>query len=73
MNQRQLKKIKSMAKLNTVQRLSFKKDDFLIFTIDCEITQCTYEKVKEDLKSVLNHTKIILLTGGIKFDKVLEN
>lgn len=61
-----------MAKLNTVQRLSFKKDDFLIFTIDVDITEHVYMKMKEDIKRVLNHDKIILLVDGIKFDKVLK-
>lgn len=71
MNKRQLKKIKQF-KIKSVQKLTFKKDDALVFSIDDYLSEELYSRVVTSLKQCFYTENIVLLTGKLKLEKVLK-
>lgn len=71
MNKRQFKKRKQR-KIKSVQRLNFTENDTLIFTINERISNATQLRIYENIKKSLNHDKILILTGGLEFSRVVK-
>ncbi|MFY4844624.1 hypothetical protein ACOTVP_08805 [Aliarcobacter butzleri] len=69
MNKRQFKKRKQH-KIKSVQRLNFTENDTLIFTINERISYDAQLRTYENIKKALKHDKILILTGGLEFNRL---
>ena len=72
MNKRQLKKIKQF-KIQSVQKLTFNKNDVLVFYIDDYLSKELYSRVVRSLQQCFYTENIVLLTGKLKLEKVIKN
>lgn len=72
MNKRQLKKIKQF-KIKSVQKLTFNKNDALVFSIDDYLSKELYSRVVRSLQQCFYTENIVLLTGKLKLEKVIKN
>lgn len=72
MNRRQLKKIKQF-KIKSVQKLTFNKNDALVFSIDDYLSKELYSRVVRSLQQCFYTENIVLLTGKLMLEKVIKN